>query len=259
MIKVCRWQGWAEEVDSLSGQLGPLKNKTCSFHAPWLNPPPPQKKTGTYAKPSIFDCRHNPSPSVASTPKAKGSAARENRSSVAMETVCSHLQLYNPPPLSSPPPPPVTLSRFPHHPQPGAEDDSERGGGGGRESLPLEQRLRRWRRRLLNVSGSIVIIALSIGFYNSDDKMVELHSRFCCHTTLLPIVIQKQRIVLRKRSLSKQVSVWGAKIYILVNTPMTHAGKLFGEEFFKNVRDSSQPSFCCRLYISTSPGWQIRR
>lgn len=89
--------------------------------------------------------------------------------------------------------------------------------------------------------------------------MVELHSSLCCHITLLPIVIQKQRIVLRKRSLSKQVSVWGAKIYILVTTPMTHAGKLFGEEFFRNVRDSSTPTFCCRLYIATSPGWQIRR
>ncbi len=158
MIKVCRWQGWAEEVDSLSWV--PSKTKPAAFMLLDWTPPPPPPQTGTYAKPSIFDCRHNPSPSVASTPKAKGSAARENRWSVAMETVCSHLQLYNPPPLSSSPSNPFQIS---------APPPTRSGGwfrkGGGRESLPLEQRLRRWRRRrLLNVYGSIVIIALFYRF-----------------------------------------------------------------------------------------------
>ncbi len=127
-------------------------------------PPPPQ--TGTYAKPSIFDCRHNPGPSVASTPKAKGSAARENRLSVAMETVCSHLQLYNPPPLSSSSSSPSNPFQISAPPPTRSGGWFRRGGGSGRkrESLPLEQRLRRWRRRLLNVSGSIVIIALFYRF-----------------------------------------------------------------------------------------------
>ncbi len=94
-----------------------------------IEPPPPQ--TGTYAKPSIFDCRHNPGPSVASTPKAKGSAARENRSSVAMETVCSHLQLYNPPPLSSSPSNPFQISAPPPTRSGGWFRKGGGGGGGG--------------------------------------------------------------------------------------------------------------------------------
>lgn len=122
--------------------------------------------------------------------------------------------------------------------------------------------MRRWRRRLLNVSGSIVIIALSICFYNSDDKMVELLSSFCCHTTLLPIVIQKQRIVLRKRSLSQQVSVCGAKIYILVTTPSDTCRKaVWGWVFQKRKRFQPAEFLLWALYCNsaTSSGWQIRR
>jgi len=43
------------------------------------------------------------------------------------------------------------------------------------------------------------------------------------------------------------VSVWGEKIYVLVTT----ASDTCCKEFFRNVTDSSQPSYCSRLYIAT--------
>lgn len=50
-----------------------------------------------------------------------------------------------------------------------------------------------------------------------------------------------------KRSLLEQVSVWGAEIYVLVTT----ASGTCRKEFFRNVMDSSQTSYCCKLYIAT--------
>lgn len=112
---------WTVQVVSWVFIWAPQKQekKPCSFYAP---------SSSTYAKPSIFNCRHNPSPSVAMQhTKSKGLCSQgESVERCHGDRLFTLTTLQPPPP--PPPPPPVTLSRFPHHPQPGADDDSERRG-----------------------------------------------------------------------------------------------------------------------------------